>query len=209
VGEMDVDILCKVILIVVFTLFSIIRIQYQRLAKKAKLRTIIEESKKYSIFLSILICYEVFTLFLWLLYPEAIAFGSITMSSWLRYIGVVLGIGALLLFVWVHQNLGKYFTTKLRITAGHNIINTGPYRWVRHPMYTAFYILHVASFLLSANWFIGVTWTAGLTIIMFLRVKREEAMMLDAFGEHYLSYMERTGRFLPRASLWIPFNRKN
>lgn len=206
---MDVDILCKVVLIVVFTIFSIIRIQYQRLAKKAQLRTIIEESKKYSIFLSILICYEVLTLFLWLLYPEAIVFGSITMSSWLRYIGVALGIGALLLFVWVHQNLGKYFTNQLRITAGHTIINTGPYRWVRHPMYTAFYILHVASFLLSANWFIGVTWTAGLTIIMFLRVKREETMMLEAFGEHYLSYMERTGRFLPRTSLWIPFNRKN
>src|SRR4030042_4633477 len=122
---MDVDILCKVVLIVVFTLFSIIRIQYQRLAKKAKIRTVIAESKKYSIFLSVLICYEVLTLFLWLLYPEAIAFGSITIPLWLRYIGVVLGIVALLLFIWVHQNLGKYFAIQLRITSGHALIDTG------------------------------------------------------------------------------------
>lgn len=205
---MDVDLLCKIVLIVVFTLFSIIRIQYQRLAKKAKLPTVIAESKKYSVFLSILICYEVLTLFLWLFYPQAIAFGGITIPTWLRYIGIVLGIGALLLFVWVHRNLGKYFAVKLRITEGHALINTGPYRWVRHPMYTAFYILHIASFLLSANWFIGITWTAGLTVILFLRIKREESMMLETFGEDYLSYMKITGRFLPRMSLWIPFARK-
>lgn len=205
---MDVDVLCKVVLIVVLTIFSIIRIRYQRLAKQARLRTVIAESRKYSIFLSVLICYEVLTLFLWLFYPEAIAFGSITLPFWLRYIGVVLGISALLLFVWVHQNLGQYFAVQLRITERHALIDTGPYRWVRHPMYTAFYILHVASFLLSANWFIGITWTAGLTIVLWLRVKREETMMREVFGVDYISYMEMTGRFLPRASLWMPLNRK-
>lgn len=65
-------------------------------------------------------------------------------------------------------------------------------------MYTAFYLLHLAAFLLTANWFIGVTWIAGLTAIIFLRVSREEAMLLAKFGEAYNSYAENTGRFLPR-----------
>ena len=205
---MDIELLWKVVLILVFTAFSIIRIQYQRAAQKARLRTVIRESKKYSIFLSVLICYEVFTLFLWLLFPEAIAFAALSLPLWLRFAGVALGVSALLLFAWVHRNLGRYFAIYLRITEGHSLVNTGPYRWIRHPMYTAFYILHIASFLLSANWFIGVTWTAGLTVIMLLRVKREEVMMIEAFGEHYRLYMEKTGRFLPRVSFGSLFDRE-
>jgi protein-S-isoprenylcysteine O-methyltransferase Ste14 len=65
-------------------------------------------------------------------------------------------------------------------------------------MYTAFYLLHVAALLLTANWFIGVTWIAGLTATILLRVSREEAMLLARFGEAYGSYAENTGRFLPR-----------
>jgi protein-S-isoprenylcysteine O-methyltransferase Ste14 len=65
-------------------------------------------------------------------------------------------------------------------------------------MYTAFYLLHVAAFLLTANWFIGVTWMAGLTAIILLRVSREEAMLLARFGEAYSKYAKNTGRFLPR-----------
>ena len=64
-------------------------------------------------------------------------------------------------------------------------------------MYKAFFILHVAAFLLTANWFIGLTWMGGLTAIIYLRVKREEAMLLSAFVSEYRSYMEHTGRFLP------------
>jgi protein-S-isoprenylcysteine O-methyltransferase Ste14 len=65
-------------------------------------------------------------------------------------------------------------------------------------MYTAFYVLHLAAFLLNANWFIGVTWIAGLSAIIFLRVSREETMLLARFGKAYSSYAENTGRFLPR-----------
>ncbi len=67
-------------------------------------------------------------------------------------------------------------------------------------MHTAFYVLHIAVFILTANWFLGVTWLAGLTVIILLRVKREEAMLIARFGDKYDSYMERTGRFLPRIS---------
>ena len=84
------------------------------------------------------------------------------------------------------------------------LVTDGPYRWIRHPMYTAFYVLHIAVFFLTANWFIGLTWLAGLTIIIVLRVKREEAMLLARFGDKYNSYMERTGRFLPHINRTKP-----
>ncbi len=71
-------------------------------------------------------------------------------------------------------------------------------------MYSAFYLLHIAVFFLTANWFIGVTWLAGLTITIRLRVRREEEMLLERFGGQYGSYMERTGRFVPPVKLVRP-----
>ena len=194
---MDSGLIFKILLITEYSIFSIIRLQYQRLAKKAGYRTVIEESKKYSIFLSLLICYEVLTLFLYLLYPESIIWAAVSMPLGWRWLGVILGILALLLFIWVHSNLGRNFSAKLRITDKQTLVETGPYRWVRHPMYTAFYMLHIAAFFLTANWFIGVTWLIGLSIIIALRVNREEAMMMKTFGDQYRSYMKRTGRFVP------------
>ena len=195
---MSIEVTCKVVLIFLYSLFSIIRIEYYRRAKKAGYKTVIEERRRYSIWLSIFICYEVFTFFLFILFPEVLSWAAIQLPVWARIIGVATGIAALLWFIWVHQSLGNNLSARLRIKDRQILVTDGPYRWIRHPMYSAFYLLHIAVFFLIANWFIGLTWLAGLTIIIFLRVKREEKMLLDRFGDQYGSYMERTGRFVPR-----------
>lgn len=194
---MDSEAVFRVVLIATFCIFSILRIEYYRLARKARYVTVIEESRRYSILLSVLICYEVFTLFLYLFYPQPIMQAAIPMSVGLRWIGVATAILALALFAWVHRSLGKNFSHNLKIKDQHILVTDGPYQWIRHPMYTAFYILHIAVLFLTSNWFIGVTWIAGLTIIVALRVKREEAMLMDRFGADYHSYMRQTGRFIP------------
>lgn len=197
---MEIDLVCKVVLIVLYSLFSIIRIEYYRRARKSGYKTVIEEKRHYSIWLSIFICYEVFTFFAYILFPEALAWGALPLLPWLRLAGAFLGVLALFWFVWVHQTLGNNLSVKLRIKDSQYLVTDGPYRWVRHPMYTAFYVLHVAAFLLTANWFIGVTWMAGLTAIIMLRVKREEEMLLLRFGNEYGTYMKQTGRFVPRVN---------
>jgi len=63
-------------------------------------------------------------------------------------------------------------------------------------MYTAFYMMHVAAFMLTANWFIGATWIGGLTLVIALRLRKEEERMIETFGEQYRAYMEHTRRFL-------------
>jgi protein-S-isoprenylcysteine O-methyltransferase Ste14 len=194
----EVELAFKIILILIYCIFSVIRIRYQVSARKAGLITVISESRRYSILLSLLICYEVLTLFLFLLYPESLDFAALPLPLWLQIFGVIIGIAALLLFIWVHRHLGKNFSINLKIFSEQQLVDTGPYRQVRHPMYTAFYLLHIAAFLITANWFIGVTWISGLTVIIFLRIKREEKMMLEIFGSRYRSYMQRTGRFLPK-----------
>lgn len=195
---MEIELLGKVILISLYSLFSIIRIKYYRLVKQAGFKTVIEEKIGYSIWLSVFICYEVFTFFAYILFPDTLAWGRLPLPLWSRLVGAGLGILALIGFVWIHQTLGTNLSVRLRIKDSQSLITNGPYRWIRHPMYTAFYVLHLATFFLTANWFIGLTWTAGLTAIIYLRISREEAMLLARFGDKYKSYMQRTGRFLPQ-----------
>lgn len=167
------EIVFKIILIAVYTAFSIIRIQYQVRAQKAGFKTVIEESKRYSVFLSLFICYEVLTLFVYLLVPYLLDWANLPFPLWVRWLGLVLALASLAMFVWVHQHLGNNFSMKLRIKESHTLTISGPYQWIRHPMYTAFYLLHFAAFLLTANWFIGLSWLLGLTIIVYLRTGKD------------------------------------
>jgi len=187
----------RIVLIIVFSLFSIIRVLYYRRARSAGYTTVIEERKRYSIWLSVFICYEVFTFFLYIWFPQTLAWAAVPLPVWSRIPGIVLGVAALLWFIWIHRSLGTNHSATLRIKDRQVLVTDGPYSRIRHPMYSAFYLLHIAVFFLTANWFIGVTWLAGLTITVVLRVKREEEMLLQRFGAEYGSYMERTGRFVP------------
>jgi protein-S-isoprenylcysteine O-methyltransferase Ste14 len=194
---MDMESVLKVILISQFCVFSIIRIVYQRVVRESGLKTLTGEGKLNSLFLGLFIAYEIITFFSYLFYPQLLSWATIPIPMWLRWIGACLGILSLVLFVWVHRSLGRNFSTKLRIKERHSLVTHGPYQWIRHPMYTAFYLLNIAAFLLTSNWFIGVTWLSGLTAIITLRVKREESMMADRFGDAYHTYMMHTGRFVP------------
>ncbi len=187
----------KVVLITVFVAFSLIRILYYAKTRRAGYKTVIEERRRYSMWLSILICYEVFTLFLYLFAPQTLAWAALALPAWARVMGWVLGTGALLWFVWVHRSLGNNLSARLAIKDRQVLVTDGPYSRIRHPMYSAFFLLHIAVFFLTANWFIGLSWMAGLMLIILLRVRREEEMLLDRFGDQYGAYMRRTRRFLP------------
>ena len=133
-------------------------------------------------------------------YPQAMAWSALPLPVWVRWVGFGVGLLSLLLLFWVHHSLGENFSSTLHVREKQTLVTYGPYRWVRHPMYTTLYLLVVAFFLLSANWFIGLTGFGGLTGVVAFRLKREEEVMIEKFGDDYRNYMGRTGRFLPRLS---------
>ncbi|MFW9964025.1 MAG: methyltransferase family protein [Candidatus Sifarchaeia archaeon] len=73
----------------------------------------------------------------------------------------------------------------------------GPYHRVRHPIYTGTLAFLICQFLIADNWLFLVL-TLILLPYLVVRVRKEEEMMIENFGEAYVSYMKRTGRFLPR-----------
>jgi protein-S-isoprenylcysteine O-methyltransferase Ste14 len=81
--------------------------------------------------------------------------------------------------------------------AGAGLRTQGPYAWVRHPMYSALFLMGLGWLLLTANWFIGAPLMIGMIVVVFMRVENEEGVLIDLFGDEYREYMQRTGRFLP------------
>ncbi|MGB9874941.1 MAG: methyltransferase family protein, partial [bacterium] len=73
--------------------------------------------------------------------------------------GSFLGFFSLILFIWVHKSLGANFSRKIRIAKEQGLVISRPYRFLQHPMYSAFYLLHFAVFFISGNWFLGASWT--------------------------------------------------
>ena len=133
----------------------------------------------------------------YLVNPKWMDWSSVPLPTWLRWAGFgVYAIGAALL-TWTLRSLGTNLTDTVVTRRAHTLVTQGPYRWVRHPFYDAMALLTVAISLIAANWFLLVTGGSVLTLLV-VRTRTEEARLLARFGDAYRSYMQRTGRFVPR-----------
>ena len=121
---------------------------------------------------------------------------SIPLPDWLRWLGFVIGIFSILFWAWVQVTLDKQWSPQLQLTTDHHLITTGPYKRIRHPLYTGMIGWMIAISLLTANWiFVGACVLAFAGLLW--RIPKEEQMMIEAFGDEYKAYMQRTGRFFP------------
>jgi len=111
--------------------------------------------------------------------------------------GVLVALASLAMFRLTHHALGRNWSISLDVREQHTLVTEGVYRYVRHPMYTAFWLWAVAQALLLPNWVGGFAGLVGFGILFFGRVAREERMMLESFGDEYRAYMSRTYRIIP------------
>jgi protein-S-isoprenylcysteine O-methyltransferase Ste14 len=121
------------------------------------------------------------------------AFGA---PAWLRWVGLGLGIASVGLFAWSHEVLGRFWSPYLQLRPSHRLITHGPYARIRHPIYSAIVGWLLSLGLVNANWIPFALAALGALNFM-LRIRGEEKMMSEQFGEEYGKYMKRTGRLLP------------
>jgi protein-S-isoprenylcysteine O-methyltransferase Ste14 len=111
--------------------------------------------------------------------------------------GAAIQVIALFLFYRSHRDLGSNFSSKLRLRLEHELITTGVYRRIRHPMYLSLILVGIGQALVVPNWIAAPTCLAGTVVLYLLRVDPEEEMLQERFGYEYEQYAERTGRLLP------------
>jgi protein-S-isoprenylcysteine O-methyltransferase Ste14 len=104
---------------------------------------------------------------------------------------------ALALFRKTHVALGKFWSVSLDIRDGHRLITEGIYSKLRHPMYTAFWLMALAQALLVPNHVAGPVGLIGFGFLFFSRIGPEEKMMEAKFGNEYTQYRSRTNRIIP------------
>lgn len=131
-------------------------------------------------------------------YPARIAGFGLGLPVWLRWAGVGLGAASLALLGWADHALGRNLSVTLDIKPGHQLITCGPYRWVRHPIYSSSLLFTSSHVLITSNWLVGLCLVGGIVVLVLWRIPREERMMLAEFGDAYRAHMRRTGRLLPR-----------
>jgi len=108
--------------------------------------------------------------------------------------------GAALWLLWrAHADIGRHWSKYLQIREGHRLVTDGVYARIRHPIYAAHWLWAAAQVLLLQNWVAGPALLVTFAPIYWWRVRREERMMIEHFGDAYRSYMRCTGRVLPRA----------
>jgi len=115
----------------------------------------------------------------------------------LAYLGIVVDLTYIWLFFRTHRDLGQNWSVSLDLRERHTLVTTGVYSLVRHPMYAGFWLMALGQALLLPNWIAGPAGLLGFGVLFFGRVKREEEMMISAFGDDYRDYMRRTARVVP------------
>ena len=133
--------------------------------------------------------------------PAWMNWASFRLPTSLRWLGVVLGMSAVPTAQWVFRSLGRNVSETVLTKEGHELVTIGPYRWVRHPLYATGIALFLSIGLMAANWFIILFVVIATVLMRLVVVPLEERELLHKFGDEYLRYIERTGRFLPRIAL--------
>lgn len=120
---------------------------------------------------------------------------------WLRPQVTIAGIVVILLGTalrwWAIFTLGRYFTIDVAVRPTQSVVQSGPYRFVRHPSYTAILIMLLGVGMALANWASLVAMLAGGLIGLLYRVRAEERALVEGLGQPYMDYMRTTKRFIP------------
>ena len=117
---------------------------------------------------------------------------------WAAWIGSVVFVIGLWLRWKAQHDLGQNYSSTLTVWQGHRLVTTGIYHFIRHPIYAALWLWGLTQPLLLQNWIAGLAGLIAIVPLYLLRVPREEAMLLQHFGDEYRAYMAQTGRIVPR-----------
>lgn len=191
------ELIFKIIYMVLYVVAAVGRAPFTHKVKKMKA----EVSKKSALEIFILISTVPFMLLpLLYVFSSRLDYFNWSFPLWVRIIGAIGFAFAVFMHNWSHIALGINWSPTLELKKEQRLITNGPYKYIRHPMYTAFLLWVSFQPLLLPNWLVLLAGLFGIAMMYFGRVEKEEKMMLERFGKEYEDYMKKTGRLFPRLS---------
>lgn len=131
--------------------------------------------------------------------PEWMMWSKVNLPNWLRIVGISLTLVSVLWLWWVFHTIGSNVSETVLTKDSLVMVTSGPYRWIRHPLYAGALLFIFSLSLVFEDWVIFFFSLAGLLAFRLLIIPAEEEQLLKAFGEDYECYQGRTGALLP----WI------
>jgi protein-S-isoprenylcysteine O-methyltransferase Ste14 len=113
------------------------------------------------------------------------------------WVGVALSFVGASIAIWARYTIGEFWSVRVTLKEGHQLIRSGPYRYVRHPIYTGMLVACIGTALVLGEW-------RGILAVLLLlaahsrKALREESLLRAEFGEQYQSYRSQTGFLFPR-----------
>jgi protein-S-isoprenylcysteine O-methyltransferase Ste14 len=133
-----------------------------------------------------------FALGLW--YPGAAITWQRTALFLIGVICIPLGVA---LRWYAIRTLGRFYTRDVAVTTDQQVVQSGPYRFIRHPAYSGTFLTMLGVGLAMTNWASLAALLSCVFLGHFYRVKVEEDALIGAIGQPYIDYMRRTRRFIP------------
>jgi protein-S-isoprenylcysteine O-methyltransferase Ste14 len=121
--------------------------------------------------------------------------GIFTPPPALGWVGAVLTAVGIGFAIWARVILGRNWSPRPAVKEHHELVTTGPYAYVRHPIYTGILLAALGTAITSSIFGIGMF--IFISVAFALRIKKEEKIMLELFPEHYPEYQKHTKRLVP------------
>ena len=133
----------------------------------------------------------------YLVNPNLMNWSKIGLPESARWLGVGIGLFCTFGIYWLFSSIGSGISPTSATRKEHKLVTHGIYHWIRHPLYTIGSSFIISFGMMADNWFIAAFGVLAFTL-MAVRTPKEEANLIEKFGDEYREYMKHTGRFLPK-----------
>ncbi|SPF54634.1 putative Isoprenylcysteine carboxyl methyltransferase [Candidatus Desulfosporosinus infrequens] len=115
--------------------------------------------------------------------------------QWVEILGVIILVSSTLFAIWARIVLGVMWSSSVTLKSDHELRTNGPYRITRHPIYTG-----ILGMLVGSNFTVGMVFLPSSLValcILLVKIRNEERLMEETFGEEYLDYKKRVPQLIP------------
>ena len=129
--------------------------------------------------------------------PIALRNSVFELQIWQMTLAFLVYVMGFYLRAWAIRTLGRQFTYEIGIRKSHQLILAGPYKWLRHPSYTGYFLMIIGLSILLANSYFLIVSIAAVSAFFLYRIPAEETMLQKHFQTDYENYKKNSWCFFP------------